>query len=67
MPDGKRQFDRNKYLNSPHELTPEQVGRLEIARRRELRMRPVEFWLRGALSLASTIVLGAAVSWLADW
>lgn len=68
MASAKRQFDRNKYLNSPHaEPTPAQAARQERARERARNMRPVQFWLRAAASLALATCLWLLVGWFADW
>ncbi len=68
MVEGKRQFDRNKYLNSPHaEPTPAQAARMERARERALRMRPLAFWTRAVASLVITVALWAVIGWMADW
>jgi hypothetical protein len=46
-----REFDRNRYLGSPHaERSPAQAAREERALERLRRMRPVEIWLRGVVA-----------------
>lgn len=68
MVSGKRQFDRNRYLNSPHaEPTPAQSARMERARERALHMSPLAFWMRALASLLAAIALCAGIGWTADW